>query len=42
LRTWADLLENNLLAGISLPDFAPQPIPVPTTEAEQFVVAMNS
>jgi hypothetical protein len=25
LRTWADLLENSLLAGISLPNFAPQP-----------------
>ncbi|GAB2466131.1 hypothetical protein GCM10011375_33260 [Hymenobacter qilianensis] len=32
LRTWADLLENSLLADISLPDFAPQPAPVPTTE----------
>jgi hypothetical protein len=42
LRTWADLLENNLLAGISLPDFAPQPAPVPTKEADQLVLAMNS
>lgn len=32
LRTWADLLENSLLAGISLPDFAPQSAPAPATE----------
>lgn len=31
LRTWADLLENLLLADISLPDLAHQPAPVPAT-----------
>ena len=30
LRTWADLLERDLLAGIELPDFDTAPVPVPT------------
>jgi hypothetical protein len=30
LRTWADLLERDLLAGISLPNFDAAPVPVPS------------
>ena len=29
LRTWADLLEHDLLAGISLPNFDETPVPTP-------------
>lgn len=29
LNTWADLLERDLLAGITLPDFATAPVPQP-------------
>jgi len=29
LRTWADLLERDLLAGISLPNFDAAPVPTP-------------
>jgi hypothetical protein len=33
LRTWADLLERDLLAGITLPDFGSVPAPSPAVAA---------
>ncbi|MDB5267100.1 MAG: hypothetical protein JWP58_140 [Hymenobacter sp.] len=33
MRTWADLLERDLLAGISLPDFNTVPVPTPVLAA---------
>ena len=37
LRTWADLLERDLLAGITLPDFAAMPVPVLSASREPAV-----